>query len=125
MGRIGSVDKLEEFDEFAAAVAIPDEGANLTREQINAGQQTDRTVALVFVVARKGRVHAGLGRQVRCRRGERLNTGLLVIGHDRHGIARLLAGAYGAIAALDDLPRPGREPTITAEAKGGESRLPQ
>jgi transposase len=25
--------------------------------------------------------------------------------------------AYGAIAALDDLPRPGREPTITAEAK--------
>ena len=25
--------------------------------------------------------------------------------------------AYGAIAALDDRPRPGREPTITAEAK--------
>jgi hypothetical protein len=53
MGRIGSVDKHEEFDEFAAAVAIPDEGVNLTGEQINAGQQTDRTVALVFVVARK------------------------------------------------------------------------
>ena len=27
------------------------------------------------------------------------------------------AVAYGAIAALDDLPRPGREPTITTEAK--------
>jgi transposase len=27
------------------------------------------------------------------------------------------ATAYGAVAALDDLPRPGREPTITAEAK--------
>ena len=27
------------------------------------------------------------------------------------------AVAYGAVAALDDLPRPGREPTITAEAK--------
>ena len=27
------------------------------------------------------------------------------------------AVAYGAIAALDDLPRPGREPTISAEAK--------
>ena len=25
--------------------------------------------------------------------------------------------AYGAMAALDDCPRPGREPTITAEAK--------
>src|SRR5262249_35077968 len=27
------------------------------------------------------------------------------------------AVAYGPLAALDDLPRPGREPTITAEAK--------
>ena len=25
--------------------------------------------------------------------------------------------AYGAMAALDDLPRPGKEPTITAEAR--------
>ena len=25
--------------------------------------------------------------------------------------------AHGAMAALDDLPRPGKEPTITAEAK--------
>jgi hypothetical protein len=33
----------------------------------------------------------------------------------RRCIARALA--YGAIAALDDLPRPGREPRITAEAK--------
>ena len=27
------------------------------------------------------------------------------------------AVAYGALAALDDRPRPGKEPTITAEAK--------
>jgi hypothetical protein len=33
--------------------------------------------------------------------------------------------AYGAIAALDDLPRPGREPTITAEDLAGEPGLPQ
>src|SRR6202521_5742340 len=33
----------------------------------------------------------------------------------RRCIERALA--YGAMAALDDLPRPGREPTITAEAK--------
>src|SRR6202795_3563151 len=33
----------------------------------------------------------------------------------RRCIERALA--YGAIAALDDLPRPGREPTIAAEAK--------
>ena len=33
------------------------------------------------------------------------------------------AVAYGAIAALDDLPRPGREPTITAEAKAWLTNL--
>jgi hypothetical protein len=40
MGRIGGVDKLEKFDEFAVAVAIPDEGMNLTGQQIDASQQT-------------------------------------------------------------------------------------
>ena len=33
MGRIGGVDKLEKFDEFAAAMAILDEGMNLTGQQ--------------------------------------------------------------------------------------------
>src|SRR6267142_550 len=69
-------------------VAILDEGVNLTGEQINAGQQTDRAVALVFVIARKSRVYAGLGRQVRCGRRDRLNARLLIIGDDRHRIAR-------------------------------------
>ena len=32
MGRIGSVEKLEEFDEFAAAVAVLDEGVDLAGE---------------------------------------------------------------------------------------------
>ena len=31
--------------------------------------------------------------------------------------------AFGAMAALDDLPRPGRKPTITAEAKAGVVNL--
>ncbi len=48
MGRIGGVEDLEELDEFAAAVAVPGEGVNLAGEQIDAGQQTDRAVALVF-----------------------------------------------------------------------------
>jgi hypothetical protein len=38
MGRIGGVEKLEEFNEFAASVAILDEGVNLSGQQINAGQ---------------------------------------------------------------------------------------
>ena len=61
VSRIGGIDKFEEFDEFAAAVAVPDEGVNLAGEQVNAGQQADRAVALVFMIARKGRMHAGLG----------------------------------------------------------------
>jgi transposase len=41
------------------------------------------------------------------------------LGVDHQTVQRCVerALAYGAMAALDDLPRPGREPTITAEAK--------
>ena len=34
-GRIGGIEKLEEFDELAAAVAISDERVDLAGEQIN------------------------------------------------------------------------------------------
>ena len=67
-----------------------DQGVNLAGEQIDTGQQTDCAIALVLVVAREGRMFAGLGRQVRGRRSEGLNAGLLVIGDDRHRIAGLL-----------------------------------
>jgi hypothetical protein len=46
VGRIGGVEKLEEFDEFAV-VAIPDQGMDLAGEEVDAGQQTDRAMALV------------------------------------------------------------------------------
>ena len=47
-------------------------------------------MALVFMIAREGRVPARLRRQVGGRGSDRLNTGLLVIGDDRNCIARLL-----------------------------------
>src|SRR6202040_2884678 len=53
MGRIGGIEKLEKFDEFAAAMAVLDEGVNLAVQQINPGQQTDGAVALVFMIARE------------------------------------------------------------------------
>jgi hypothetical protein len=69
VGRIGGVEKLKEFDELAAGMAIPDQGVNLTGEQIEAGQQADRAVTFVFMIAREGGMGAGLGRQIRrCRR---------------------------------------------------------
>ena len=53
------------------------------------------------MIAREGRLHAGLGRQVRGGVRDRLDTGLLVIGDDRHRIARLLFG--GGRSLLDKL----------------------
>jgi hypothetical protein len=34
---IGGIEQLEKFDEFAAAMTVPDERVNLTGEQINTG----------------------------------------------------------------------------------------
>src|SRR6266480_6361080 len=55
-GRVGGVEKLEEFDELAAAVAVSDEGMDLSGEQIDPGQQAERAVALILIVARECRV---------------------------------------------------------------------
>src|SRR6185295_269790 len=60
-GRISDVEKLEEFDELPAAMAVPDQGVDLAGEQIDPGQQAERAMAFVFVIAGEGRVHAGSG----------------------------------------------------------------
>jgi hypothetical protein len=60
---------------------------NLAGQKIDAGQQADSAMALVFMIAAEGRMHAGFGRQVRSRRGDRLDAGLLVIGDDGHRVA--------------------------------------
>ena len=90
MGRIAGVEKPEKFDEFAAAMAILDESVNLAGKEVDPGQQTDRAVAFTVVVAREGRVLAGLGRKVGSRGGDRLDAGLRsAAGDDRHRIAQL------------------------------------
>ena len=62
--RICRIEKFEKFDELSAAVAVSDEGMNFTGQQINAGQQTERTMAFVLMITREGRVNVRLGRQV-------------------------------------------------------------
>ena len=57
-------------------MAILDKGVDLAGEQIKAGQQTDRAVALGFAIARKPLVDARLGRQVRCGGRNRLKARL-------------------------------------------------
>ena len=71
--RIGGIDKPEELDELSTAVAIFDKGVDLAGEQINSSQQAERAMAFVFMVACKGGVDAGLGRQIRRRRCDGLD----------------------------------------------------
>src|SRR6266404_8986043 len=63
--RISGIEKSEEFYELAAAVAVSDEGMDLAGEQINPGQQAERAVALILIVARECRVGPRHGRQIR------------------------------------------------------------
>src|ERR1700746_278507 len=63
VGWIGGVEEFEEFDEFAAAMTVPDEGMNFAAEKVDAGQQAHRAVAFIFKLACEGGVHAGLWRQ--------------------------------------------------------------
>src|SRR5262245_25072405 len=49
-GRISGIEELEEFDELSAAMAISDESVDLPGEQIDPGQQTERAMALVFMI---------------------------------------------------------------------------
>src|SRR6202165_5855273 len=53
MGRIGLVEKLEEFDELAAAVTVLDQGMDLAGDEIDACQKADGALAVVFVIARQ------------------------------------------------------------------------
>src|SRR6266403_3023701 len=88
--RIGGIEKLEEFDELSAAVAVFDEGMDLPGEQINPGQQAERAMAFVLIITREARIDARLGRQIRRRRCDGLDSRLFVVGDDRHWLARFL-----------------------------------
>ena len=46
VGWVGRIEEFEELDELAVAVAILDQGVNLAGQQVDAGQQGDRAVAL-------------------------------------------------------------------------------
>src|ERR1700730_174638 len=63
-----------------ATVTISEQGVHLAGQQVDAGKQADRAVALVFVVACEGCMQAWFGRQIGCRRCDRLDTRLLIVG---------------------------------------------
>ena len=74
MSWVGHIKQLEKLDELAASVAILDAGVDLAGEQVDASQQADGTVALVFMIAGDGRVNAGHRRQVRSGQADRLHA---------------------------------------------------
>ena len=100
-GRIGGIEKLEEFDELAAAVAISDERVDLAGEQINPGQQAERAMTFALMIAREGRMNVRHGWQIRRRRSDDLDARLLVVGDDRCRLRRLLRFGGGLFQDLD------------------------
>src|SRR6266478_7334235 len=89
-GRVSGIEELEEFDELAAAVTLFDQGVDLAGEQIDSGQQAERAVALVLMIARERRVGARHRRQIRRCGSDRLDSRLLVVGDDRYRLARFV-----------------------------------
>src|SRR5246127_5376199 len=89
-GRIGGIEKLEEFDELATAVAIPDERVDLAGEQIDPGQQAERAMAFVLMIPREARMAAWYWREIRCSLGDGLDSTLLVVRDDRDRLLRFL-----------------------------------
>lgn len=99
--RISGIEKSEEFDQLAASVAVSDKGVDLAGEQINPGQQAERAVAFVFMVARKAGVDARLGWQIGRRRCDGLDSRLLVAGDNRYRLCPPLSLDRGFLQDLD------------------------
>ncbi|WP_353843691.1 hypothetical protein [Mesorhizobium sp.] len=92
---------LEQFDELAAAMAISHERMDLAGKQINPGQQAERAMALVLMVAREGGVGARQGRQIRRPRCDGLDSGLFIARDDRHRLAPPVRLGRGFFQDLD------------------------
>ena len=91
LGRIGGIDQLEEFDELAAAVALPDERVNLAGEQIDPGQQAQCAMTFVFMIPRaKLAWRPGTGGKSGAVVAMAWIPGLLVVGDDRDRLLRFL-----------------------------------
>ena len=54
VGGVSGIEEFEKFNEFAAAVALPDEGVDAASERIDPGYQGQGVVAFVFVITHHG-----------------------------------------------------------------------
>src|ERR1700719_4570463 len=63
---------------------------DLAGEQIDPSQQAERAMAFVLMIPREARMAAWHWRQIRCRRGDGLDSRLLVVRDDRDRLLRFL-----------------------------------
>src|SRR4249919_2803858 len=76
---------------FQRAIRGPVESSrlvDLAGEQIDPGQQAERAMAFVLMIPREARMAAWHWRQIRCRRGDGLDSRLLVVRDDRDRLLR-------------------------------------
>ena len=99
--RIGGVEFLEKTYELPRAMPILDTGMNLPGKQVDPGEQAQRAMALVFMIAPPARMRPRLRRQVATRIADRLDVRLLVVGDDRHVRLNRLALAQDRDLASD------------------------
>ena len=76
-------------------------GVNRTGHKIDAGQQAQRSVSDIFMIARQAAVSQRLWRQIRRRRSNRLDAGLFIIGDDCKRRAFSLVRGIGLLEQFD------------------------
>jgi hypothetical protein len=100
--RIVLVQALEQCDEIHAAVPFLDVGEDLSRVQVDSGQDRYGAAANILVVAPDSRRLARNWRQIRRSQPDGLNTGLLI---DADGVDGVGPGVMSSTLAVDrDVP---------------------
>src|SRR5580658_1306146 len=86
-------------NELARAMALLDACMHVAGEQVDPGQQTERAVALVFVIAGEAGMRSRPRRQVGGSVADRLDARLFVVRDDRDvGIVGFALSQYGDLA---------------------------
>jgi hypothetical protein len=111
VGRVGGVEELKKLNEFATAMALLDQGMNVTGEQIDPRHQSQGAMAFVLMITHHGRAGAGQWWAIRRGRTDCLDPGFLVVRDDSKAPA-------AAVLALFSLPTQHRHLPIDTEDFG-------
>ena len=98
--RVAAIQQLEKFNELSTAMPVSHQVVNLTRHQIDPGEQTAGSMANVFELPGDRRMTPGHRRQVRCLRLDGLDSRPFVIADDHRGV--LLTGSSLQLHLLVD-----------------------